>query len=362
VNEASARRGFEEALRSANVPGGALAWTTPKGGRRTLAAGLASLAPPSPASPETWFHLFSGTKLYTAAAVMLLVQDSLLDLDSSVPELLPDLSFRYPVTVRQLLAHNSGLRDTLRAVLAVHPADGTTVPTAEALQRFRLDRGRKPGHGAQYRNVNYAILGELISRVSEKTYPSFVEESLLRPLGTDLRFAQTAEIVARMATGYAGRLSPMRFALKLIDPNTASWVFGRPRGRLVTVQPYDLDTVAVGGLVGRAASFLPLLEEMLRPSDNVLSTESKRMMLSVQALGAAGVISRAGVGLGWKRGVVGATEFWNHEGGGAGFCTETRIYPEAGLGLVGLLNRSQSFSLSRLCHRICERMRQGTFS
>ena len=40
-----------------------------------------------------------------------------------------------------------------------------------------------------------------------------------------------------------------------------------------------------------------------------------------------------------------------------GFCSETRLYPDAGVGVVVLLNVSQSSGLSRLCHRICERIR-----
>jgi len=113
----------------------------------------------------------------------------------------------------------------------------------------------------------------------------------------------------------------------------------------------------IGGLVGAAEDFLPLLREMLSEDDGVLQAASKREMLSLHSRGAAGIESRVGVGLGWKCGRVTDVEFWNHEGGGPGFCSELRLYPEADLGVVILLNHSQSAGLSRVCHRISERLR-----
>jgi CubicO group peptidase (beta-lactamase class C family) len=348
---------LEQLLAAARVPGASIAMTTAAARRHCFALGSATLEPRRAMSADSWLHLFSGTKLYTATAVLKLAQQAKLALDAPVRTYLPELPLRADVTVRHLLAHDSGLPDTLRAFLAIHPADGTSVSTADALRRYRLDHGRPPGRGAHYANVNYAVLGELISRRAEMPYAAFVESAVLAPLGAELKFAQTHDVVARAATGYAARWSLMRLALPLLLPQASPWIFGAPHGSLIALRPYDLDTAAAGGLVGRAESFLPLLEEMLRADDGLLSAASKREMLSVQARGAAGIVARAGVGLGWKRGLIDGLEFWNHEGGGAGFCSETRLYPQAGLGLVLLLNRSQSPALSRLCHRICERLR-----
>ena len=349
---------LERLLAAAGVPGAAIAVTTSQGHRRFIYLGFASLEPRRPVTSGTWFHLFSGTKLYTATAVMLLVQRSAIELDASAAEYLPELPLRHPITVRQLLAHDSGLPDTLRGFLAIHRADGSSTSTTDALRRYRLQRGRRPGQGARYANANYAVLGELVSRRAQIPYASFVHDEVLAPLRADLRFEQTPAIVASAATGYERRWSPLRLALRFIIPEASAWVFAAPYGPFIALRPYDLDTAAAGGLVGCAEGFLPLLEEMLRASDGLLSADSKRAMLSVQADGAAGIVSRAGMGLGWKRGLSEGREFWNHEGGGAGFCSETRLYPDADLGIVILLNRSQSSALSRLCHRICERLRQ----
>lgn len=130
-----------------------------------------------------------------------------------------------------------------------------------------------------------------------------------------------------------------------------------PTGGLVGLRSFSLDTAAIGGLVGRADAFLPLLHEMLTPGDGIVRAESKRALLTQRSHGAAGIVSREGVALGWKLGRIGARTFYNHEGGGPGFATETRLYPDVGVGLVLLMNLTHSAALSRLAHRICERVR-----
>jgi hypothetical protein len=62
------------------------------------------------------------------------------------------------------------------------------------------------------------------------------------------------------------------------------------------------------------------------------------------------------VGLGWKIGQTGEETFINHEGGGAGFTTETRIYPARGIGLVIALNRMSMPQINLVAHRICEKI------
>ena len=129
-------------------------------------------------------------------------------------------------------------------------------------------------------------------------------------------------------------------------------------GSLVPLEDYALDTAAIGGLLGSAADFVPLLSEMLSGSDDVLTARSKQEMLTLQSRGAAGIVSRVGVGLGWKCGRD-TVEYWNHEGGGAGFATEIRIYPAHGVGVVMLMNATHRAKLSRVAHEVCELLRLG---
>lgn len=342
---------------SAAVPGCAIAVTTASGPSAVLLMGNASLRPRQEVHAGSRFHLFSGTKVYTAAAVMLLVERGQVSLDDPITDHLPDLPLQHPVTIRQLASHSSGLPDTLRAFLAVHRGDVAGPSTQAALARYRLDHGRQPGREVAYRNVNFAILGELVSRVSGRPYEQFVRDELLEPLGAELGFDHANEAPDQVVKGHVPRWSPMRVALRLIMPEVAAWIFEPHVDGFVPLRSFGLDTAAIGGLIGPVQSFVPMLREMLSEADGVLSTASKRELLSRQSEGAAGIVSREGVGIGWKLGRVGDTTFWNHEGGGPGFCSETRLYPDDGLGVVILMNRSQTASSSRVCHRACEALR-----
>ncbi len=345
-------------LRAARVPGCAIATVRRGGEATTTGFGDARLAPRTPVNDATRFHLFSGTKLYTATALMRLVERGAVDLDAPVGAYLPELPLRHPVRVGQLAAHDSGLPDTLKAFLAIHPG-AERGPTAEAaLSRYRLDRGAAPDGRARYRNVGFAILGALVSRVAGVPFERFVTDEVLAPLGADLRFDHPPELRDTTAAGHLGRWSPMRLALPLLLPDASRWIHARTVDGLVELAPFALDTAAIGGLIGPAPAYLPLLTEMLSEDDGLLTRASKQAMLTLRARGAAGVMSRDGVGLGWKRGTVDGVTFWNHEGGGPGFCSETRLYLDAGLGVVVLMNRSQTSALSRLCHRIAERLRR----
>jgi CubicO group peptidase (beta-lactamase class C family) len=347
----------EQLLRAARVPGAVLARISEDGLDAIAACGWRDLAECRPATAGTAFHLYSGTKLFTASAAMLLVERGELDLDVDVRRFLPDLALTHPITTRQLLNHTSGLKDSLRAFFAVH-FPGERVPTtAEALSRYSLSSSRAPGRRVAYRNVDYAIVGKLITRIAGLPYQELVQSSLLIPWGSKSSFTSTE--AAELATGYVRRTDPMRIAVRFLTQRHHKELFAGAVDRYAALRTFDLDNAAIGGLVGTAADFAPLVAEFLSDRDGVLRTETRRRMLTLTARGAAGIASRVGVGLGWKCGDVDGVRFWNHEGGGPGFCSELRIYPAAGVGFVILSNLSQSRRLSRIMHWLCEVLRRA---
>jgi D-alanyl-D-alanine carboxypeptidase len=307
------------------------------------------------AASRTAFHLYSATKLFTASALMLLCERGQVDLDADVRPLLPEARFDKAITARQLASHSSGLSDTVRAFVAIHFPGETRPSTNEALRRYRLAGGKLPGRGAQYRNVNYAVLGELIARSAGTTYEDFVRKSLLEPWGSHATFE--AELANDLATGYVRRLGLTRLLCRPLLGKRPVDVFGERAGALWSLRPFDLDTAAIGGLVGCAADFAPLVAEFVSERDGVLRADTRRSMLQQVSAGAAGIASTNGVGIGWKHGHSNGSQFWNHEGGGPGFCTELRIYPQRQVGFVILMNRSQTRALSWTCHDLCEQLR-----
>lgn len=90
------------------VPGAQLVLTTGTG-TVSLHTGIADAATGTPFTPDTAVALGSLTKPYTAALVLLLVDDGDLDLDEPVADHLPALRGLPEVTIRHLLSHTGGL-------------------------------------------------------------------------------------------------------------------------------------------------------------------------------------------------------------------------------------------------------------
>ncbi len=341
-------------LEALGIPGCSLAVVARGGAAWVEGFGYADLMSARRATADTSYHLFSGTKLFTASAVLQLAEAGKLALDDAVTAHLPEYRSLRMVTLRHLLSHTSGLRDTLAAMLAVHFADEAAPDSAAALGRFRIAARRPPGRRVEYRNVNYALLGEVVSRVSGRPFTSYVRERLLEPLGMKAAFSSRATASAYAATGYMGAWEPARFLFRLRFPKTARRLIRSRIGSLIELAPYDLDTAAIGGLVGPVTGFLPFVLAQLNGGRGILSQASTALMQTLQARGRAGIEARFGVGLGWKIGETAGRRFLNHEGGGAGFTSETRIYPREGLGMVIAMNRLVGTKSCSLAHRICE--------
>jgi D-alanyl-D-alanine carboxypeptidase len=341
-------------LHGARIPACSIAIVRPSGTLWCRGFGYADLETKRPAESSTVYHLFSGTKLFTATAVLQLVEAHQLDLDTEATKWLPELPKLNGIRLRHLLSHSSGLKDSLRGFLAVYFPDEEAPTTGQALARYDLRRHGEPGKKVRYCNANYAVLGELVSRVSGMPYREYVRLRILNPLASDAGFEVPEEGGERTATGYLCRWDPSRALIRLLLPSVARRLYGgRTRG-LVALNPYNLGTASIGGLVGSVASFAPFLQSQLNGGAPLLSEGTTRRMQTMVAEGRAGFASRDGVGFGWKFGRAGDHAFLNHEGGGAGFTSELRLYPEAGLGIVLMMNLSSMVKTMRIAHRICE--------
>lgn len=344
-------------LGRAGIPGCALALVDRNGLLWAGGFGHTDAARTRPAEAHTVYRLFSGTKLFTAVAVLQLEERGLLSLADPVELHVPEARGARGVTLVQLLSHQSGLKETLRGLLAVSFPPAEPPGAAEALAGFRLRAGRSPGARVEYRNVNYALLGEVIHRVSGMEYRAYVRRHVLRPLGMEASFGLTPETRPKAATGTMERTDPMRLVLPFLFPGLGRRLYGARIGRLVELREYDLATSAIGGLVGTMPDFGRFLTTQLAGGEPVLSRDTTERMHTQVAAGAAGIESRVGVGLGWKIGAVGGLRFLNHEGGGAGFTSELRLYPGAGLGVALGMNAMRMPRTMRVAHRICEAAR-----
>ena len=348
------RPAIDSLLRRARVPGCSVAFVSATGTIWSDGFGYADVASREAATRDTVYPLFSGTKLYTATATMQLVERGALRLEDPVARYVPATSSLAGLQLVHLLSHQSGLADSLRGFLSVTFPGERPRSAAEALRGFPLRARRAPGTRVEYGNVNYALLGAVVSRVTGMEYSSWVREHILAPLGSACDFTYPMDATHRMATGYVDWWDPMRAVLWYLDRTAARRVTGARCGAFVALRPYHLATAAIGGLVGTVPEFARFLQAHLREGDAILEPSSVVAMQRQVASGAAGMVSRVGVGLGWKLGRAGHRTFVNHEGGGAGFTSELRLYPAEGLGVAISMNAMRMPATMRLAHEIAE--------
>jgi CubicO group peptidase (beta-lactamase class C family) len=149
--------------------------------------GYADLDGTVPLTSHSSFSLASLSKQFTAMAIMLLAHRGRLALDDAVAVYLPELAGYGGVTIRQMLHHTSGLPDYME--LAAEYCDGGTVITAPGvvalLERYRPSSLFRPGEEFEYGNTGYALLEEILTRVSGASYPEFMKTEIFGPLGMD---------------------------------------------------------------------------------------------------------------------------------------------------------------------------------
>jgi CubicO group peptidase (beta-lactamase class C family) len=177
--------------------------------------GCANLEYGIPITPSTVFHVASVSKQFTCFAIALLAAEGKLSLDDNVRKHLADLpDLGQPITLRQLMHHTSGIRDQweLLAMAGWRLDDVITREHILKMMRRQRDLNFPPGSEHLYCNMGYTLLGEVVARVSGKSFPEFTEERIFKPLGmAHTHFHDDHErIVPNRAYSYAKRDSGFR--------------------------------------------------------------------------------------------------------------------------------------------------------
>jgi CubicO group peptidase (beta-lactamase class C family) len=162
---------------------------------------------------ETQFAIASGTKGFTAATVVSLIQEGALELSTPARSVLGhDLPLiRDDVTVGHLLSHRSGIGDYLDEELDVDLTDYLMpIPVHELAtteQYLAVLDGHttkfEPGERFAYCNSGYVVLALITERVSGTPFHELVRERVCEPAGmTDTAFLRSDELPGRAALGY----------------------------------------------------------------------------------------------------------------------------------------------------------------
>jgi D-alanyl-D-alanine carboxypeptidase len=147
---------------------------------------------PRPSATQR-FRIGSVTKTFTATIILQLAAKGRLRLDDTLDRFLPGVARdgRH-ITIRELLAHHSGLANYTDFTDWLARADGSTSTRPIDVLRFAASQPpvAPPNSGFQYSNTDYIALGLIIERVTGHSFAQELEQSILRPLG--LRNTQLA--------------------------------------------------------------------------------------------------------------------------------------------------------------------------
>jgi CubicO group peptidase (beta-lactamase class C family) len=295
--------------------------------------GVQSLETQMPVTLDSVFCVQSVSKCLVATAIMQLAERGKLDLDAPLVQYLPYFNMgderHRQITIRQALSHTSGMPD----MDEIEYVDLMTHPKLDdgAAERFvRGLRGRKlianPGERFSYSNIAYNVLGDLLAKVSTKSFESTMQEQILIPSG----------------------MPNSTFTLTDIPANLLAWPHLRsPEMRVNSTYPYhradapasSLHTTVVDlchwGITGlNRGNYLG--QSLLSPAGYNL------MWTAVAERGNLRPSIYEQMGLGWTLGHFNSVKTVSHGGGGFGGTAFLLILPEKNCAAVVLCNEESN--------------------
>lgn len=302
-------------LAERHIPGAAIAVV--KNGKviKTAGYGVASIEFNIPVTPETEFEIGSVSKQFTAAGIMLLVEDGKVNLDEKISKYLPNTPPAWEkVTVRNLLTHTSGIksytsldggfelyrnlkRDDFIKLLAVYPLDFET------------------GTAYVYDNSGYSLLAYIIESASGKPYWDFMRERIFMPLKmTKTTDRDPKNIILNRAGGY-------------------EWENGKLVGR-----DYNLTALFGAGTIVSTVTDLAKWDIALR-NDTLLKKDSKLQMWTPLTFNDG---KNYQYGFGFRISDINGHKLIAHSGQTAGFGSNISRYVDDDLTVIALTNLGAS--------------------
>ena len=286
----------------------------------------------APLTADTFYRGASTTKIYTAAAIMLLQQQGKLNINDCVTNFMPSTSTPYlpatpdyaipgegQITIAQLLEHKAGVFDVanqdfpLSAPVPYAGSNFVEYTTAQKGPSYTFTANDlvgavaqagvsnfAPGTKIQYSDTGYTMLGKIIEQVSGTNYAGFMQAQFLNPLGlTNTHFPSLGtdtNLPSPFAVGYS-----------IYDGTNAT----------VATQYNISDGVAEGNVVTTANDLLKW-DTLLFSGQAGLDTNSLQWMETNIF-----TIARAGLGYG-------------HSGARPGYVNDVRYNPTNGVGVLAL--------------------------
>ncbi|MEM7691829.1 MAG: serine hydrolase domain-containing protein, partial [Pseudomonadota bacterium] len=185
------------AMEDHRITGAVVAVVTPTDTLMLKGYGMADAQADIAVDPaEHLFRIASITKTFTATAIMQLWERGLVDFDADIRTYLGEIAIDDhlgAITIADLITHSAGFEDRFFGYYGPPPAgEGTDIESQ--LAATAAIQVRKPGTVTSYSNYSFALLGEIIARVSGVSYADYLRDNILLPLGmesSDVRLKTT---------------------------------------------------------------------------------------------------------------------------------------------------------------------------
>jgi serine beta-lactamase-like protein LACTB len=277
---AQGRQVARTALTEQNLPGlsvavgvdGALVWAE--------GFGWADIGQKVKVTPDTLFRIGTASTVLTSAAVGLLVEQGRLKLDEKIQTYVPEFPAKqWPVTLRQLMGHTSGLRNDAgdEENLSESAGCGRTI---EGLQRFAAPPLLfEPGSRYRYSSYGWILVSAAVEAAAREPFYKFMREQIFEPLGM-------RDTMADSATTPIPNRSLFYFPRFAADP------------RYGPQEPFDPDYSCFAG----ASAFLSTPSDLVRFAmainrGTLLQPSTVRVLQTSQQLASG---QETGYGLGWR--------------------------------------------------------------
>jgi CubicO group peptidase (beta-lactamase class C family) len=170
----------EKELKSSGAPGGAVAVVQGNRIAHLKGYGLANVETSQRVTPDTLFRIGSTTKIFTAAAVLTLVDQGKLDLSKPISTYVKRLDPAIgSLTTHQLLSHTAGLGD--RGSGDGSHDDSALATTMQALRSDMIEL--TPGEIFSYSSLGYWLAGFVLEELSQKPFADSADERIFKPAG-----------------------------------------------------------------------------------------------------------------------------------------------------------------------------------
>jgi CubicO group peptidase (beta-lactamase class C family) len=325
---------IEKVVKDQNVPAIGIALVNREGPIWVAGWGKADLKSGRAADQDTLFRIGSVTKMFSALAVLKLVEEGKLSLDDKVHDRAPEIAFENPweatspVRIAHLLEHTTGWDDMHVAEYAYDAPDSMTIKQGLDYRPGPRKSRWPPGSRQAYNNIGPTVAAYIVEKVTGQRFEDYIAKEFFAPLGmASTSYFKTKLYDQRGATLYVGA-APQEYMQIIYRPSGSINSSARDMAKFVQFMLMRGSTAA--GPIVSAAS----IDRMETPTTLPGNAQG--------VLAGYGLANYTSGHMAW------GFAFHGHDGGVVGGLTQLNYVRELGEGYVFMINSGNPAAIGEI--------------